>query len=135
MRVQYGFGAIALAAVLAAGCGAEPTVGPTSLAAELGSSDQLAATAGTPVVTLQSNLTVSPARVSVKAGYPVRMVNNSGRGVRVHSENCSEFSLMGLTPGASKNTIGFKPAGKTCDYFVWDTNWSRRIFVGQVVVE
>jgi hypothetical protein len=42
---------------------------------------------------------------------------------------------MGLTPGQSKNTMEFKPAGKVCDYFVWDTNWSRQIFVGQVVVQ
>jgi hypothetical protein len=29
----------------------------------------------------------------------------------------------------------FDPAGKTCDYFVWDTNWSRKIFVGRIVVQ
>ena len=65
-------------------------------------------------------------------GYPVEL----GMSTVEHIEDwMREFQLMALPPGKSKNTIGFKPAGKTCDYFVWDVNWSRMIFVGQVVVQ
>lgn len=135
--MRVGFSAIGLTAMLAAsGCGANPPTAPSSMAVEISGADATAATTSYPVVTLQSDLTVSPASVTVNAGTPIRMVNNSSRGVRFHSGNCSEFSLMALSPGASKNTIGFKPAGKTCEYFVWeDSTRTRKIFAGQVVVQ
>ena len=94
-----------------------------------------AAISSYPAVTLQADLTASPSSVTVAAGSKVLMVNNSTRYVRVFSSNCSEFSTLLLQPGVSKHTWPFNPAGKTCDYYAWDTNWSRKIFVGQVVVQ
>jgi hypothetical protein len=88
-----------------------------------------------PVVTLLPDLTTDPSQVTVPAGYRVKMVNNSGRYAKMHSYNCSEFSMVNLPNGGWINTSVFNPAGKTCDYFAWDVNWSRKIFVGQVVVE
>lgn len=87
-----------------------------------------------PVVTLQADLTASPSMVTVPKGSKVLMVNNSSRYVLVRSYNCTEFSTMGLQPGISRHTMAFSPAGKTCDYFVRDTN-SQKIFVGQVAVQ
>jgi hypothetical protein len=125
------------ALMISVGCSQAPTA-PSSLAIE-SSSAALGATSETtysqPVVTLLPDLTVSPSQVTVRAGYRVRMVNNSGRAARIHSYNCSEFTLMALPAGYSKNTLPFSPAGKTCDYFVWETDWSRKIFVGQVIVQ
>ena len=94
-----------------------------------------AAISSYPAVTLQADLTASPSSVTVAAGSKVLMVNNSTRYVSVNSYNCAEFSSMGLQPGVSRHTMPFYTGGKTCDYFVWDKNWSRKIFVGQVVVQ
>jgi hypothetical protein len=87
-----------------------------------------------PVVTLMSDLTASPSQVTVRAGYPIKMVNNSGRYRTIHSYNCSEFNMMNLTNGGWLYTEVFWPAGKTCDYFAWDVNWSKKILEGQVTV-
>ena len=94
-----------------------------------------AATSSYPAVYLQADLTASPSSVTVAAGSKVLMVNNSTRYVRLFSSNCGEFSAMLLQPGVSKHTWPFNAAGKTCYYYAWDTNWSRKIFVGQVVVQ
>ncbi len=88
-----------------------------------------------PTVTLQADLTASPSSVTVAAGSKVLITNNSSRYVRLFSSNCGEFSAMQLQPGVSKHTWPFNAAGKTCDYYAWDTNWSRKIFVGQVAVQ
>ena len=119
------------------GCSGAAPLAPTRVATELGGSTALAtaSTIGTPSVTMQPDLTASPSRITIAAGSRVLFTNRSGRSTRLHSYNCSEFSLMALPDGYSKNTYPFSPAGKTCDYFAWDTNWSRKIFVGQVVVE
>ena len=97
-----------------------------------------AATIGTTttsaVVTLQPDLTADPASVTVSEWDAVLFVNNSGRFVTLHSY-CSEFSLLRISPGYSRRSGYFSPAGKTCDYFAWDANWSRQIFVGQVLVK
>lgn len=87
-----------------------------------------------PVVTLEPDLTANPSQVSVSEGNTIKMVNNSGRYVTIHSYNCSEFNMMNLRNGGWLYTEPFTPSGKTCDYFAWDVNWSRKIFQGQVTV-
>jgi len=91
-------------------------------------------TGSNPVVTLMPDLTASPQVTTVSAGTRVKFVNNSGRYAKVHSYNCSEFSGVNLPNGGWINTWAFTPAGKTCDFFVWDTNYTRKLFEGQVVV-
>ena len=81
-----------------------------------------------------SDYTVTPSRVMVKSGYRVKVVNNSGRYKQIHSYNCSQFQMVDPDPGTWILTGVFSPAGKVCDYFAWDTNRSRKIFVGQVEV-
>jgi hypothetical protein len=85
-------------------------------------------------VTLEPDLTANPASATVNAGYRVRMVNNSGRYVTIHS-NCYEFNGMRLLPGESRSTFPFSPAGKTCDYFAWALDWSAKYFEGRVLVQ
>jgi hypothetical protein len=96
-----------------------------------------AATIGTTsaVVTLQPDLTADQPSVTVPEWDAVRFVNNSGRWASIQSYNCTEFDLLEIPAGYSRRTTYFRPAGKTCDYFAWDDNWSRQIFVGQVVVK
>ena len=126
--------------VMSFGCARDTPLSPSEVN-DAGSGTQaseLAATAAatsTPVVRLQSDLTASPSSVNVSAGYKVLIANESSRNVRLHSYNCSEFQAILLAPGASKHTSPFSPAGKTCDYFAWDTNWSRKIFGGRVTVQ
>ena len=86
-----------------------------------------------PIITMQRDLTVSPSRVTVSAGYRVRFVNNSALYVQIHSYNCSEFQMVDPSPGTSIRTQAFRPAGKVCDFFAYDQNW-QKIFVGQVHV-
>jgi hypothetical protein len=87
-----------------------------------------------PEVTMLADLTVSPVRVKVKAGYRVMFINDSGRYKQIHSYNCTEFQMVDPQPGTSIRTSPFSPAGKVCDYFAWERNRSRKIFVGQVEV-
>jgi hypothetical protein len=117
------------------GCARENPAAPSelNLSAAQGPLSELTTTSYS-IVTLQADLTANPALVTVRAGDPVLMVNNSARVVRIHSYNCSEFSAIWLSPGVAKHTIPFNPTGKTCDYFAWDTNWSRKIFQGKVDV-
>jgi hypothetical protein len=119
------------------GCARETPLSPSEVN-DAGSGTQapeLAATAADsyPVVTLEEDLTANPSTITVQAGSKLLVVNNSARYVRMRS-NCSEFITMGLQPGDSRHTMTFEPAGQNCDYFVWDTNWSRKIFNGRVVV-
>jgi hypothetical protein len=116
------------------GCARENPVAPSNLNARVagGPLSELTTTSY-PVVTLQPDLTANPSVVTVQAGKPVLMVNNSTRYVLVRSYNCDEFLILGLQPGVSRYSWPFQPAGKTCDYFVWD--YPRKIFVGQVVVQ
>ena len=107
----------------------------TLVKAEDSQASTVAATSVTsPSVTMLPDLTVTPSRVSVKTGYRVRFVNNSGRYVQIHSYNCSEFQMVDPDPGSWVNSMTFRPAGKVCDFFAWDRNWSAKIFVGQVEV-
>jgi hypothetical protein len=117
-------------------CSEGAPLAPSQLNADLRvpAAQTTVATTATQGVTLLSDLTASPSSITVAAGSRVLFTNTSGRSTRLHSYNCSEFSLMALPDGYSKNTSPFGAAGKTCDYFAWDTNWSRKIFVGQVVV-
>ena len=101
---------------------AEPSVSATSV------------TTSVPVLTLQPNLTADPARVTVAAGGVVKFVNKSGRYTKVHSYNCTEFTMVSLPDGGWRNTQYFRSA-KTCDFFVWESDWSRKLFEGQVVVQ
>jgi len=120
--------------ILSVGCTERAGIAPTELASNTKVGGAAASsTYESPVVTLQPDLTADPATISVAAGYTVLVVNNSTRYVRMRS-NCSEFITMGLQPGVSRHTMPFETAGQTCDYFVWDTNWSRKIFVGTVNV-
>jgi len=85
-------------------------------------------------VYLQADGTASPAVVTVWARQTVLMVNNSSRHVSINSYNCTQFSSMGLEPGASRHTMPFYPAGKTCDYSAYD-GYPKKIFEGQVKVQ
>jgi plastocyanin len=87
-----------------------------------------------PTVTMLPDLTVTPSRVSVKTGYRVKFVNKSGRYAQIHSYNCSEFQMVNPASGGWVNTMTFRPAGKVCDFFAWERDWSAKIFVGQVEV-
>jgi hypothetical protein len=130
------FGAIGVGAFVSSlGCTQRAAMAPSDLATDATMQGTAASTYQSPVVTLKSDLTADPATVSVTAGQTVLVVNNSARYVRMRSSNCTEFLSMGLQPGVSRHTMPFDPAGKTCDYFVWDTNWSRKIFVGRIVVQ
>lgn len=131
--------------LLTLACGREMPLGPSQLNNERAavaeapmSSSSISAptltTASTSevVVTLQPDLTVSPAVVGVAAGRTILMVNNSSRYVLLRSYNCSQFSSMQLESGASKHTMPFTMPGKTCEYFVWD--YPQKIFQGKVSV-
>ena len=146
MRTKsLGFAGIGMA-LLTLACGGEMPLGPDQLnnertavvQAPMSSAPSPSAptltTASTSevVVTLQPDLTASPAVVSVPAGNTILMVNNSSQYVLIRSYNCSQFSSIGLQPGASLHTMPFTPAGKTCDYFAWD--YPRKIFQGRVNV-
>lgn len=87
-----------------------------------------------PVMTMLSDYTVSPSYVQVKVGYRVKVINDSGRYFQIHSYNCSQFQMVDPYPGRYTYTGIFKTAGKICDYFVWDTNWSRKLMEGKVEV-
>src|SRR5439155_13307256 len=104
-------------------------------ASEATSGARMGTMATSPVVTLQPDLTANPSWVTVAAGSRVKFVDNSGRSVAIHCYNCIELGQLSLNPGTSKNTQVFWHAGKTCDYFAWDTNWSRQIFQGHVTVQ
>jgi hypothetical protein len=120
----------------AIGCARETPLTPTGFAGEVSDANESALTAtSTPTVTLLPDLTVDPPQVAVRAGYKVMMVNKSGRYAVIRSSNCSEFNMMNLPDGRFLNTSVFRPAGKTCDYYAWADNWSRKIFTGQVVVQ
>jgi hypothetical protein len=121
---------------LSVGCARETPLSPSQVNdAVSGAQGSELTTTSWPVVTLLPDLTVDPTLTTVAAGSKVKMVNNSGRYAVVHSYNCSEFSGVNLPNGGWINTWVFKPAGKTCDFFVWDVNWSRKLFEGQVVVQ
>jgi hypothetical protein len=113
-------------------------VSPSHIMAVSTSAEAAAAsTSPTPtdrVITMLSDYTVTPSRVTVKAGSRATVVNNSGKYVQFHSYNCSQFQMVDPDPGRYTQTGIFKTAGKVCDYFAWDTNWSRKIFVGRVEV-
>ncbi|PYR94141.1 MAG: hypothetical protein DMF84_06200 [Acidobacteria bacterium] len=115
------------------GCARDNPAAPSdlNLSAAQGPLSELTTTSY-PIVTLQPDLTADPPLVTVRAGDPVLMINNSAQFVRIRSSNCSEFSAVWLNPGASKHTWPFSPAGKKCDYFVW--NWPDRVFEGQIAV-
>jgi hypothetical protein len=124
------------------GCARETPTAPSALSVDASGASSAADSSGVsstaltttsyPVVTLQPDLTANPALVTVQAGAKVLMVNNSTQYVLVRSY-CPEFGTMGLQPGVSRHTNPFYPAGKTCDYFVFD--YPRKIFVGQVAVK
>jgi len=122
--------------VLSVGCTERAGIAPTELASNTAVGGAATSTTyESPVVTLQPDLTADPATVSLEAGYTVLFVNNSAQTVKLHSYNCTETGNINLSPGYSRHTLPFNPAGKTCDYFAWDTGWSRKIFVGQIKVQ
>ena len=119
------------------GCSEGVFTAPSSLGIDVNvsGSEVIASTSDSASVSLLPDKTASPSTVEVTAGARVWFTNRSGDHVRLHSYNCSEFNMMGLYDGTSKNTLPFSPAGKTCDYFAWEENWSRKIFQGRVVVK
>jgi hypothetical protein len=119
--------------LLSVGCTQRSVSAPTELVSNSTIREATASTYGYPVITLQSDLTANPAFVTVQAGDPVMMVNNSSQYVRIRSSKCTEFQIVGLQPGDSSYTWPFSPGGKTCDYFVW--NWPNKVFQGQVAVK
>jgi hypothetical protein len=119
------------------GCSGTTTpIAPSSSQIEIGSASgpMVAATSSELTVTLQPDLTASPSTITVPFRSKLTFVNNSARYVKLRA-NCSEFITMGLQPGDWRQTMEFEPAGSTCDYYTWDTNWSRKIFVGRVYVQ
>lgn len=139
MRRTAWTAAIGFAMMTAVGCSGTTTpVGPSDLRV-MGAGEGLPVTASTtyvpPTITMQPDLTVSPSYVTVKVGYRVKFVNNSTRYAQFRSYNCSEFQMVDPRPGNWVNTSTFNTAGKVCDFFAWDVNRTRKIFVGQVEVE
>jgi hypothetical protein len=136
MMVRSGIRAIALSMfVMNAGCGEHsPTAPAATASAAIASADGGALTSSSYTVTLRPDLTASPSSLSVPSGYKVLFVNNSGRGVALHSYNCSQFTYMSLNAGYSKNTLPFSPSGKVCDYLAYDNNY-QKIFEGRITVQ
>jgi ABC-type Fe3+-hydroxamate transport system substrate-binding protein len=136
MKIGYGFRAVALAVTLVAGGCARnsPTAPEQPAATAVAPDDGAALTSSAYTVALNPDRTASPATLAVASGYSVLFVNNSGVPVALHSYNCSEFTYMSLYPGYSKRTLPFSPAGKTCDYFAYDSNY-QKMFVGRIIVQ
>jgi len=147
MRTKsLGFAGIGMA-LLTLACGGEMPLGPGQLnnerAAVVQAPTSIGSSTSAPtlstsstsevVVTLRSDGTASPSLVSVAAGYPILMVNNSSKYVLIQSSNCSQFSSMGLQPGVARHTMPFRPAGKTCTYFAYG-DYPQKIFQGQVSI-
>ena len=101
---RYLVRAIALAALLiGVGCaGSSPTAPAASSAAIAPDGADL--TSSSYRVTLLPDLTASPSSLSVASGYNVLFVNNSGRGVALHSYTCTEFTFMSLMKAVRKRT-------------------------------
>ena len=138
MKKQCWFGAMGIG-VLAfnLACSEGALTAPSTLArsdAGVPTSGELASTIAPGSVTFQPDLTASPATITVPVDSKLLMINRSGRYVRLHSPNCWEFQTIALPDGYSKHTEAFGPAGKTCDYFAWTDNRTRKIFVGRVQV-
>jgi Tfp pilus assembly protein PilW len=85
-----------------------------------------------PLITLMPNGTASPSSVSVAYGGRVRMFNNTSQERMIQSSNCTAFNYMVLSPGMSKNSLGFAPSGRVCQF--WAMESGTKIFVGQVTV-
>lgn len=136
MTKQCWFGAVGIG-VLAFHLGCSHDV-PTAPSRVVGSnfsvSTVVASTIAPGSVTFQPDQTANPASITVPADSKLLMINRSGQYVRLHSSNCSEFRSIGLFNGESKHTLPFTPAGKTCNYFAFTDNRTRRIFQGEVVV-
>ena len=131
---RYIVKAIVLAALLTdVACARSSPTAPAASSAAI-ASDGTDLTSASFRVTLLPDLTASPSSLSVASGYKVLFVNNSGRGVALHSYNCTEFTYMSLNAGYSKNTLPFRPAGKVCDYFAYDNDY-RKIFEGRITVQ
>jgi len=121
--------------VLSVGCTERAGIAPTELAsnATVGGA-ATSSTSGEPTIIFWPDQTADPAVIWVQSGQSVLMVNNSSRYVSINSYNCTQFSSMGLQAGVSRHTMPFYPAGKRCDYFVWD-KYPKTIFNGTVFVQ
>jgi hypothetical protein len=141
---SLGFAGIGIA-VLTIACGGDMPLAPSQLnngraavaeapmsSASSAAAPRLTIQSAEVVVTLQPDRTVSPSSVSIPEGQTVLVVNNSTQYVRIRSFNCSEFAALGLQPGVARHTYPFRPAGKTCDFFVYD--YPQKIFPGHVTV-
>jgi hypothetical protein len=135
MKLWSGIMGMALL-IVSAGCSGTTTpIAPSSSQIEIRSASgpMVAATSSELTVILQPDLTASPSTITVPFRSKLTFVNNSARYVKLRA-NCSEFITMGMQPGDSRQTMEFEPVGETCNYYTWDTNWSRKIFVGRVSV-
>ena len=141
---SLGFAGIGIA-VLTVACGGDVPLSPsqlnndsaaaieTPMSAESSASAPRLTTQSTEVVvTLQPDGTATPPVVSVPAGNTILMVNNTSEYVFVRSNNCSQFSTMGLESGGARHTMPFRVPGRTCDYFAWD--YPQKKFEGRVNV-
>ena len=117
----------------ACACGGALPASPTAVAPGPTAAALADTVSATPAITLQSDNTASPASVSVHAGGTVLVTNASGHYLLLRSYNCTEFSSMGLAAGASRHTMPFNPAGKSCDYFAYYN--SQKVDIGQVNVQ
>jgi hypothetical protein len=130
---SFSLGTIAFGVMIWTGaCAKETPTAPTIASGDV-SGARTADVTSSPTVTLLPDLTASPSEVTVQAGNTVLVSNQSGRTVLLRSFNCSEFSNIWLSSGASRHTFPFNPAGKTCDYFAYD--YPQKIFVGRVYVQ
>lgn len=127
--LAIGFGAL----LLSVGCTQRSVTAPTEFVSNGTIGKATSSTYSYQVITLQPDLTASPALVTVNAGDPVMIVNNTSQYVRMRSPNCDEFSIVGLQPGASKYTWPFSTPGVTCDYYV--LNWPNTVLQGKVQVQ
>jgi hypothetical protein len=137
MTKKSWFGAVGVGLLtFTLGCSEGAPGAPTSLArSDFGDSTAvLAATIAPGSVTFQPDLTASPSSITVPADSKLLMINRSGRYVVLQSYKCSEFRSIALADGYAKHTLPFSPAGKTCDYFVWTDNRTRKIFAGEILV-
>jgi hypothetical protein len=121
------------------GCSQGAPTAPSSPAREdfgTASGSTASTTSSYPVVKLEPDLRAYPARVTVVAANrdAVWFVNNTSKYWLIRSYNCSNFSTMGLQPGASRYTKPFYLPGRTCDFYAYD-EYPHKVFLGQVVVD
>lgn len=138
MTKKSWFGAMGIGLLMfSLGCSESAPTAPSNLAAnDVSPVGSTASTYSDPVVTLEPDLRAYPNSVTVTAANweVVWFVNNTNKYWLIRSYNCSNFSTMGLQPGAKRYTEPFYLAGRTCDFYAYD-GYPNKVFVGQVIVQ